>query len=183
MLSLSTFRHLWQRWMLALLTCLALGGCIQIDGVHYVNAKGDSDGGGYVLSMNNLMYLSMLQDKPQVLDDLKKFSRPSISQRGENTYIADRSGTAMMDRFYDRVRCTPARAGWSDCTYSMRQDGWTFPAWSMDWKVVVPRHWVVLESNHDRRILSGDQQQLLWTFDGNRVNGFDITFTVRVPNS
>lgn len=171
------------RWPVVALLGLAVSGCMQVDGVHVVNRRGETDGGGYVMSMATLVYLSMMQEQPQLLNDLRKFSRPTVEQQGDTTYIADRSGQAGMEKFYDSVDCRWATLGWSDCTYRMRQTGWNFPAWSMDWKVVLPKGWAVIDSNHDRRTVTSSEQQLVWHFDGNQVNSFDITFTVRVPSS
>jgi len=171
------------RYVLALLACLELAGCIQIDGVHYLNAYGQADGGAYVMSMENLVYAAMLQDQRNLMDTLRTFSSPSISRDDDRTFISDRSGRVRMEKFYDRIDCRPALTGWSDCSYSMRQNDWTFPGWSIDWTVVVPRGWTVLDSNHDRRVVTGTDQQLIWHFDGNRVNAFDISFTVRMPDA
>lgn len=163
----------------------ALTGCFDMRGVHYVNHKGDSDAGAYSITMETPLYIAMMADKPATFDSLKRYSRPRATHRDGRTTIADDSGGATMERAYDRFDCkpSPGLSGWSDCSYSYSNSGLTFPAWSLDWSVVLHPEMVVLRSNHERRTVRNGVQVLQWYFDGNRVNSFDIDFTVRVPNS
>ena len=173
-------------WLAALVACTAaLTGCIQMDGVHYVNHYGEPDAGGYSFSIDTPIYLALIADKPDTLDDLRGYSRPRVSYSGGRTTISDMSGGASMDKAYTSYNCvaSPGLVGWSDCSFSYRNNRMTFPGWSLGWTVVLHREMVLLNSNHDRRTTRNGAQVLQWQFDGDQVNAFDISFKVRVPNA
>lgn len=170
--------------MIVVALALPLAGCLQVEGVHYLNHRGDSDQGSYEVSMPTVLYLAYLGDHPEGLSGLRRFSRPKTWTRDGQTYFSDTSGNAQMEHFYDRFECEPAPiSGWSDCSFSMSKSDMTFPGWRVDWKVVLHKEMVVLSSNHQRRVTREGQQQLIWEFDGDRLNAFAIVFKVRVPNA
>jgi hypothetical protein len=160
-------------------------GCLEIRGEHTLNGRGEADSGSYVFRMDSVAYAALLIDKPDAFDGLRRHSRPVTRHRDGWTTLSDTSGTVAMENFYDRVECRPAPAlsGWSDCTYTMRRNDLTFPAWSLDWQVVLRAEMRLLRSNHHRRGTRDGDTVLAWNFDGNRVNGYDVVFTVRVPNT
>lgn len=164
---------------------VALTGCLQMQGVHQVNPHGDSDGGGYAITLDTPTYLAMLVDNPNALDSLKRYSRPRTQHQDGKTTISDLSGNAGMEHAYDEFECRPAAGapGWSDCSFAYRKNGLTFPGWSVDWAVVLRPEMVVLSSNHHRSSVKNGARILRWQFDGNRLNEFDISFTVRVPKA
>ena len=172
---------------IAFLTLMSaiVSGCFHTKGVHYVNHYGDSDNGGYIMSMNSGIYLAYIAEHPDGFSGLSKFSRPSITHNEGITYISDKSGNASMENFYDNYKCVPTqnKRGWSDCTFIMNKDKLDFLGWSFDWNVVLHREMVLLNSNHHRKRVSNGVPTLMWYFDGNRVSEVDVKFTVRVPNS
>lgn len=163
---------------------LATTGCIEIEGVHYVNYYGLSDSGGYVLSMNSATYSLALVDDPNMFDELYDFSNPSITTRDGRTYLSDTSGYAEMEHFYQNFDCnpTPNRPNWSDCSFGINEKDWDFPNWSVDWTVVLRNEMELIDSNHHRSTTTKGKPTLVWSFDGNKTSRFDINFTVRVPN-
>lgn len=173
---------------LAMLPLLALTllftGCLQLEGIHVVNHHGDADQGSYRLSMPTYLYAANLEQSVDLLADLRRHSNPQTWSADGQTYVADTSGNAEMEHLYDRFRCEPApQRGWSDCFFSMSKNDLTFPGWRVDWKVVLHKEMVVLQSNHHRVVRRNGENVLVWQFDGNRVNGFDIRFALRVPNA
>ena len=172
------------RYLLVGCFALTATGCLKVEGVHYINHHGDSDRGGYVVSMNSALYLSLIADDPKIFDDLYKFSDPSINSSEGTTYISDTSSYAQMEHFYDNFNCvpTPGYSNWSDCTFNLSSDNLNFPNWAVDWQVVLQDEMRVLNSNHHRYMTRNGKPTLVWNFDGNRTSSFDVNFTVRVPN-
>lgn len=161
---------------------VSLTGCLQMQDVHYVSHHGDSDGGGYSITMDTAAYLAMSIDKPAALDGLKRYSRPSTQHQDGRTTIADLSGSANMEHAYESFQCQPAAGlqGWYDCTFSYRQSSLTFPGWSVNWAAVLPPEMAVLESNHHRSSVKNGGRILQRQCDGNQINAVGFSFIVRV---
>ena len=137
--------------------------------------------------MNRLTYAALNSDNKYsgMLDQLRKWSRPTTRIDGDSVHLEDTSGKASMEHFYDRYNCKAAPlSGSRDCTFALNipKELGSMPNWSIDWEVVLQPDMKVIASNHQRTRREDGLDRLIWYFDGNRVSQASVDFTVRIPS-
>ena len=78
--------------ILLIASCL-LTGCFQIEGVHILHRFGETDTGAYRITMNRLTYAALNSDNKYsgMLDQLRKWSRPTTRIDGDSVHLEDTS--------------------------------------------------------------------------------------------
>lgn len=173
------------RLLFFLLPCFLLTSCFQIEGVHVLHYYGDSDSGSYRITINRAL---LNQDKySDMLDQLKKWSRPKTRSDDDNVIIEDDSGDASMEHFYDTYKCVADLddSDYVDCRFAFKvpESVGSLAGWSVDWEVVLQPRMIVVRSDHQRTRRVDGMNRLVWYFDGNRESRASVDFTVKVPKA
>jgi hypothetical protein len=174
------------RLALVLTGCALLSSCFQIQAVHVLHYYGENDTGGYRIGFKSAMYSMLTQNGKlnEILQSLRRWSRPSVRNEGDDVYVEDTTGQASMENFYDTHTCRRVSLDFSECHFSFTvpPDIGQLVGWSVDWEVVLQPDMTVLSSNHQRIRQVDGLEHLIWFFDGNRDSNASVDFVVRVPN-
>jgi hypothetical protein len=175
------------RNFLFLAPLLFLTGCFQTEVYHKLENHGNSDHGGYRISMAPSVYMMLVSDDgfSEAMNSLRRFSNPQVSTKGGVTSIEDISGNASMEHFYDQVECVkdPRSFRHAKCTYRWTLTDADYYGWSVNWVVALERDMTVLSGNYNRTRQENGAKQLIWLFDGNHTSSAKVEFTVRVKRA
>lgn len=162
---------------------IILAGCFRFEAVHQMNYYGEQDYGVYRFALERAAH----DLDPGIIDGVEdhfdSFSDPRFYFDGNYAVLEDLTANAQMEHIYDQFDCRRSGVGTLvDCSFRIFGDELDFPAWVVDWEVILLPGMEVLTSNHHSTGRTDDGWTTLqWYFDGNRTDRFDISFTLRVP--